>query len=410
MSQKPAYREAVSQDIVNWQDPTLKRWLDSITRQSTRYNYKTAFRAYALFTGMTASSLIDEALADAKKDIRERQDTVLTRLVKFYNWLKTEYPRKSRGRGQHEVVGKGVSDKLAHCYVNSIRSFYATYDVTVRLKGRHRLPKPRVQNKRMKVSAEQVKLLVGHARTPRDRAIILTMFQGGMDVSTLCSLKYGDVSEGLAKGETPMKLDLYRPKTGTDYYTFLGKDAVESLKAYVADAKERGIQFKPDTPLFRKERGKQPLETNLVQNMLAVVARKTGLVDKENNGKSFNPLSPHALRESFGSIMINSGVPDTIVDFWLGHEVGEMSEAYKSVQFESLKQMYAEREKLLSISPKQNLEELREKLKGEIDQQTKQLQSLVNGLATENIELKQRISRTEQKLAELEKAIKELLG
>jgi len=173
----------------------------------------------------------------------------------------------------------------------------------------------------------------------RDRAIILTMFQSGMDVSTLCSLKYGDIAEGITKNEHPLKLDLYRPKTGIDYYTFLGRDAVEALKASIADMKARGAQFKPDTPLFMKERGKEPLETNLVQNMMKEVAHKTGLVDAENNGKSFNPLSPHALRESFGSIMINSGVPDTIVDFWLGHEIGEMAEAYKGVQHESLKQM-----------------------------------------------------------------------
>jgi septal ring factor EnvC (AmiA/AmiB activator) len=104
--------------------------------------------------------------------------------------------------------------------------------------------------------------------------------------------------------------------------------------------------------------------------------------------------------------MINSGVPDTIVDFWLGHEIGEMAEAYKGVQYESLKQMYVEREKLLSISPKENLEELRTKLKGEIEQQNKQLQSMVNTLASENMDLKQRIAKTEKKLAELEKLIK----
>lgn len=396
--------------VVNWNDPALKRWLDGIARQSTRHNYKTAWRAYALFTGLTASALIDEAVEDSKRDPRHRKDIVLSRLVQFYNWLKTEYPRKSRGRGQHIIVGKGVSDKLAHAYVNSVRSFYATFDITVRLKGRHRLPKPRVQNKRMKVAAEQVKLLVDHARTLRDRAIILVMFQSGIDVSTLCSLKYGDVAEALAKGETPVKLDLYRGKTGTEYYTFIGRDAAEALKAYLADMEARGVRFKPDTPLFLKERGKQALEKNLVQNMLKTVARKSGLVDKDNNGKAFNPLSPHALRESFGSIMINSGAPDTIVDFWLGHEIGEMAEAYKGVQFESLRQMYLEREKLLSISPKENLEELKAKLKGELQEQNRQLQAVVNGLVLENIELKKRISSAEQMLAELEKAIRELIS
>jgi len=402
-------KEAARQDIVNWEDPALQRWFNSITRQSTKYNYRTAFRTYTLFTGMTASALIDEALEDAKRDARTRKDVVLSRLVQFYNWLKTDYPKKSRGKGEHVTVGKGISDKLAHAHVGAIRSFYSTFNVTVRLKGRHKLPKPRVQNKRMKVAAEQVKFLVDHARPPRDRAVILTMFQSGMDVSTLCSLKYENVSEGLTRNEHPLKLDLYRPKTGTDYYTFLGKDAVEALKASINDMKNKGVQFKPDTPLFMKERGREALETNLVQNMMAEVARKCGLVDKENNGKQFNPLSPHALRESFGSIMINSGVPDTIVDFWLGHEIGEMAEAYKSVQFESLKQMYLERERLLSIStPKVDVEELKAKLKGEIEQQNRQLQALVNNLAVENMDLKQRITKAEQKLEEIEKLIREL--
>jgi len=394
---------------INWEDPALKRWFGSIIRKGTRYNYRSAFRAYALFTGMSASALIDEALEDMKKDPREKRDVVLTRLVQFYNWLKTEYPKKSRGMGKHKIVGKGVSDKLAHAYVNSIRSFYATFDITVRMRGRHRLPKPRVQNKRMKVNAEQVRVLVNHARTPRDRAIILTLFQSGMDVSTLCSLKYGDVAEGLAKEEHPLKLELHRPKTGTEYYTFLGMDAIEALKAYIADMKARGVQFRNDTALFLKERGKEPLTTNLVQNMMKEVAVNSGFVDKENNGKEFNPLSPHALRESFGSIMINSGVPDTIVDFWLGHEIGEMAEAYKGVQYKSLKEMYVEREKLLSISPRENLEELKAKLKDEIDEQHKQLQAMMNSLVSENLGFKKRIQRAEQKLAEIEKMLKEAL-
>jgi site-specific recombinase XerD len=236
------------------------------------------------------------------------------------------------------------------------------------------------------------------------------MFQTGMDVSTLCSLKYEDVAEGLTNNEHPLKLDLYRPKTGVEFYTFLGRDGVQALKAYLADMKARGVQFKHDTSLFLKERGKEKLTTNLVQNMMRNVAIKAGFVNEQNNGKSFNPLGPHALRESFGSIMINSGVPDTIVDFWLGHSIGEMAEAYKSVQTESLKKMYLDREKLLSISaPKVDVEELEAKLRAEVEQGSRQLQVMVNNLVTENIDLKGRIRLTEQKLAELEKLIREAL-
>jgi integrase len=162
--------------------------------QSTKHNYRSSYRAYAAFTRMSASALIDEAIEDAKMDPRERTDVVLKRLIEFYRWLKTDYPRKSGGRGVR-IVGKGVSDKRANSTVNAVRSFYSTFGVTYRMKGKYALPKPRVQNKRMRVAAEQVKILVDHARTPRDRAIILTLFQSGMDVSALCSLQYDDIAK-----------------------------------------------------------------------------------------------------------------------------------------------------------------------------------------------------------------------
>lgn len=404
-------------DDVDWEDSALRRWLDTITRKSTKYGYRTAFRAYHRFTGKSASELIDEAIEDAKKDPREKTDIVLKRLVEFYNWMKNEYPQKSRGKGPKRIVGKGSTDKRANVTVNSIRSFYATFGITLRMKGRHALPRPRVKNKRMKIAADQVKILVDHARTPRDRAIILTLFQGGMDVSTLCSLKYGDISEALKKDDHPLKLELFRRKSGTEYYTFLGKDAVEAVKVYLADMKSRGRRFRHDTPLFVKERGTSGLTTNLVQNMMRTVALKSGLIDDENNGKAFNPLGPHALRESFGSIMINNGVPDTIVDFWLGHTIGEMAEAYKGVQFESLKSIYLEREKLISISKsKADVKEIEAKLRTELEGNKKELQALVNGLATkslrleeENKDLKRRIQVTEEKLSELEKIIRDVV-
>jgi integrase len=281
-------------------------------------------------------------------------------------------------------------------YTAAVRSFYATFDLSVRLKGRRRMPKPRVQNRRMIVGAEQVKTLYDHARSPRDRAIILVNFQGGLDASTLCSIKYGDVAEGLAKNEHPLKLELQRPKTGADFYTFLGHDAIEALKVYLADMKQRKVTFTCETALFLQGQSKLPIVTDNIQDMMKQVAIRAGFIDEKNNGHAFNLLGPHALRESFGSIMTNSGVPDTLVDFWLGHEIGEMAEAYKGVQFESLKQMYLAREKLISISaPKVDVEEIKEKLRAEVEQQSRQLQLMVNSLITENMDVKTRMANLE---------------
>ena len=218
------------------------------------------------------------------------------------------------------------------------------------------------------------------------------------------------MEEGLAKDEHPLKLGLiYRPKTGVEFYTFLGRDGVEALKAYLADMKIRGVKFRSNMTLFVQERGKQRLKTKNVQDMMREVALKAGFIDEENNGKDFNPLGPHALRESFGSIMTNSGVPDTVVDFWHGHEIGEMAKAYKSVQFPSLKRIYLEREHLLSISAKRlDEKELEDKVSAKVDERVEVLRRIIRRYEDENVDLRRRIQRTEDKFSEIDRKFAEL--
>jgi len=71
--------------------------------------------------------------------------------------------------------------------------------------------------------------------------------------------------------------------------------------------------------------------------------------------------------------------------------------------------MYLDREKLISISAqKVDIDELKEKLKIEMEQQNRQLQVMVNSIVTENMDLKRRIQLTEEKLSNIERIIQEL--
>ncbi|MFH0897353.1 MAG: hypothetical protein V1850_04820 [Candidatus Bathyarchaeota archaeon] len=153
---------------IDWDEAPLQRWLGTKTKSGTKYVYKSVFKKYSHFTGMTATQLIDEAIEDSRRDVRDRKEIVLSHLVDFYNYLKTEYSRNSRGAGKRHVQCKGLSDNMANLNIGAIRSFYGTYDIVVRLKGRRRLPKPKTQNKRMIVGSSEVKVLVNNARTPRD--------------------------------------------------------------------------------------------------------------------------------------------------------------------------------------------------------------------------------------------------
>jgi integrase len=389
-------------------DPYVVKWLNSITREGTRRVYGNAMELYLRYTGMTPTALVDEALEDLKRDVRERRDVVKQRLVGFYNWLLDEAPkRNTRGR----EVGKGLSSKISNTYVNAIRSFYSTFDITVRLRGRSKLPKPKVENRRLRLTNLDVRKLLDHCSSPRDRAIILTMFQSGMDVSTLCSLRYGDVAPGLEKNEHPLTLHLYRKKSGTEYVTFLGKDGIEAIRAYLNTLRARGIELKYEDPLFLKEGAKaktpEPIAPFLVQKLMRELAAKTGLVSEKNNGKQ-NPISPHALRESFSSILASHGVPSSVIDFMLGHEVGELNEAYQTVQLVDLKKIYREVEPYLSVSMGEDLTKLKE-----IEEREREVQRIINSLISENLQLKERIKKLEdgfKEVQELKKVLEEAIG
>jgi integrase len=351
---------------LNWEDPALVRWLGSINKPRTLEVYKSAWRQYQAFTKKSATELITEALDDTKQDQLKRKDVVLNNLLQFNRWLLTEVPRKrARGRGKIENNGLGLSEKISDTYTQAIRSFYTTYDLFVKFKGRSRLNKPQVQNKRLELDNRAIKKLIDNARSPRDRAIILTMFQGGLDVSTALSLNYGDVSKGLESGEHPLKLNTYRRKAETEYYTFLGKDACDAIRAYLNDLKKNEITLDARSPLFVKTLYKngqvERLEDSNFQATMRELATRSGLIDSNMNGCSQNPVSPHALRESFGKILTNKAkIPNSVVDFWLGHSLGQLAKAYmQSEKVEDLKNLYLEAEEYLSIQFGGNIEKVR---------------------------------------------------
>lgn len=89
------------------------------------------------------------------------------------------------------------------------------------------------------------KVLSGAKISVRDRSIILTMLQGGLDDSTLSEVfnyvaypqlvsAFGTPDYDLWEAsKCPVRIDLTRPKSSYRYYTFLDVDAVECLKEWL---------------------------------------------------------------------------------------------------------------------------------------------------------------------------------
>ena len=76
------------QTSIDWQDPTLERWLGSITRKSTLYSYRDSFKTYVEFTGLTASEMIDEALGKILGMAMAYGVSSLGLLLAYYNYRK----------------------------------------------------------------------------------------------------------------------------------------------------------------------------------------------------------------------------------------------------------------------------------------------------------------------------------
>ena len=135
-----------------------------------------------------------------------------------------------------------------------------------------------------------------------------------------------------------MKLSIRRPKTETDYYTFLGRDAIEAVKVYIQQLRMRGMDLEMSDPLFLKDKlkVKERVTPKTLQDLMRDLSRRSGLVNKRNNGRHFNPLGTHALRESFSTILSNLTsriYSKNDIDFLLGHVVGELDKVYQGQDF-----------------------------------------------------------------------------
>jgi hypothetical protein len=98
--------------------------------------------------------------------------------------------------------------------------------------------------------------------------------------------------------------------------------------------------------------------------------------------------------------MLNKGVPDSIIDLWLGHTIGQLAQAYKTIQYDEIKKMYAEREPFISVQLGEDVGVLRKEIT--------ENHTVVSSLAEQNAIYKNRIEVLESRLAEVEKQIGEI--
>lgn len=190
---------------------------------------------------------------------------------------------------------------------------------------------PRQGRRLPKVVAEdliQPLMLAPDPTTPtglRDRAILEVLYATGLRVSELLSLRMGDI--GPATDEIRVI-----GKRNRERVVLVGSAAREAVAAYLANGRPRlaAKSKSPTTALFLGHRG-TPLVPSSVQRIVG------GHVEKVSESLK---ISPHTLRHSFATHLMNHGADLRSVQELLGHENVTTTQIYTHVSRERLKEVY----------------------------------------------------------------------
>jgi len=173
----------------------------------------------------------------------------------------------------------------------------------------------------MKAERPQPETKLASALWSRDKAMMEILYAGGLRVSELVNLKLEDV-----------KLDLgyamVRGKGDKDRIVPLGKPAIDATSEYLTDA--RGVlasgKYSPNVFIARLAR---PLTRQRVWQLVQAAAKATG-----------RPASPHMLRHSAATHMVEGGADLRTVQTILGHADIATTQVYTHLAMDRLKAVH----------------------------------------------------------------------
>ena len=163
----------------------------------------------------------------------------------------------------------------------------------------------------------------------RDRALLETLYSAGLRVSELVGLDLGDVD--LDDGTATI-----RGKGKRERLAILGEPATEALREWLAvrdtiGRSKEGVRLRPrhDAVFLNKHGGR--LTTRSVARMLAKYLAQAGLDPR---------ASPHSLRHSFATHLLDNGADIRSVQELLGHRSLGTTQIYTHVTTQRLKDSY----------------------------------------------------------------------
>ncbi|MFQ5999156.1 MAG: tyrosine-type recombinase/integrase [Candidatus Bathyarchaeia archaeon] len=361
----------------------IEKFLEQYPNKSTKKTYRVALNNYF------------KSLYGLEADLHSVSETYFTEgrdyksdVQKFFNFIYEKPPKTLR------TFLAVINNFLLFNQVELPKLFWK--GISRRIKGTRARTMDHVPS-----NAELRKILTH--MDAKGKAFFLMLASSGMRIGEALQLKFQDVN----LNSDPVKLEIRGEytKTGDPRIAFISSEAKEALEewlkireAYIKTAVKRShryIKSKKDERIFP------------FADAVAYCLWNNALDKAQLNRRDFRTnrrkIHPHVLRKSFRTKM-GQVIPVDIVEALIGHE-GYLTEVYRRYTTEDLAKFYKKGEHTLLVFAGGDIS----KLKHEIKERNKQLNTLLVNLNMENQNLKQRVAELEKQLEELEEFQKETI-
>lgn len=226
---------------------------------------------------------------------------------------------------------KGISKTSMARKMSSLRSFYRYLlrEDIVKENPMTLVSAPKEYKKLPKfLHCEEVEALLASTDNStvglRDCAIIEVLYGGGLRVSELCSLKVPQILFGI-------KALRVVGKGSKERMVPLGACAIEALTAYLEKSRPKLLKNEKEKGLFLNQRGGGALTERAIRDILNKYIKKTAVNLK---------ISPHMLRHSFATHMLENGADIRIIQELLGHEKLSTTQIYTHITKSHMQEVY----------------------------------------------------------------------
>lgn len=213
------------------------------------------------------------------------------------------------------LVLDGKSDSYLNQMINSIK-FY--YEIVKGMPNRfYTIDRPRKKKTLPKVlSLKEISLIIQITRNIKHRCIISLLYSAGLRRSEVINLKMEDISSDR------MTITIRNSKQGKDRQTILAQTVLDDLRVYYK-------AYKPKEYLFEGKFGGKYSATSVL-NILKRSAEKAGIARK---------ITPHMLRHSFATHLLENGTDLRYIQELLGHSTTLTTEVYTQVALNTIKKI-----------------------------------------------------------------------